>query len=520
MKTDTSSSAEDWRERFLKLADEHERDGKSRDEVERELIRLVTRLCVAVSGLDPALDPHLERLRKAAKRGGSTSLLRQADELADALVHVSEDRARPGVLERLLERSGQARRQIDEVLKAWAAVAADPAAARDAELDKLAKLLGLATPADGGEAEARGGLFQRILGKPANAPAARDASTYNRRLSEVLAALPWPDGMRGAIDEGCARLAASDDGEVWGGVLNDVGECAISAITEAEDNARAAQSFLAELSRHLEAFDDFMVTEAGRSAAAHSAREQLGRFMNDEVETLSDSVRQSASLAELQASVLGSLQRMQAHVRDHIEDENSRRTQAEAEAETLRARLRDVERDTFDLRRQVALTAEQALRDPLTGLPNRRAYDERVAQEQARYRRFGEPLALLVLDVDNFKQINDTFGHKAGDKALVMIARTLSGRVRATDFIARFGGEEFVLLLPGAPPDAAMALAEIMREAVAEAGLHASGKPVKVTVSGGLALFAKNDAAEAVFERADQALYKAKAQGKKQVVAG
>ena len=206
-------------------------------------------------------------------------------------------------------------------------------------------------------------------------------------------------------------------------------------------------------------------------------------------------------------------------MREHIEDESKRRSEAEAEVQVLRDQLNSLERNTFDLRRQVARTQEQAMRDALTGLPNRRAYDERVTQEHARFRRFGEPLALLVLDVDDFKKINDTFGHKAGDKALAMIAKILRERVRATDFIARFGGEELVLLLTGASPEDALRVADAMRVAVEQGGLHASGKPVHVTVSGGLSLFAEGDSPEAVFERADRALYEAKRQGKNRIVA-
>ena len=513
-----SQSQENYRERLLNLTEDHERETRARDDIERELIRLVTRLCVAVSGLDTMLDPHLERLRRAAKRGGASGLLKQADELADALVHVSEDRVRPGVLQRLLERSEQGRTQADEVLQVWSAVAADPSGAHERDLDRLAELLGLATRPDA-VASGGGGLFSRLLGRQP-AAAGADGALHNRLLSELLGSMEWPVRLRVPVEECRARLALGSADDTWGEVLREVGTLAIDAIAEAENDSRTAQGFLAELSRHLEAFDEFMVNESGWGLASQAARERLDRSMSDEVESLSDTIRQSASLAELQAGVVASLSRMQAHVREHIEDENNRRTRAEAEADALRTRLHEVERDTFDLRRQVARSAEQALRDALTGLPNRRAYDERVAQEHARHRRFGDPLALLVLDIDDFKRINDTLGHKAGDKALVTIAGVLSRRLRETDFIARFGGEEFVLLLPGAAREDALRLADDMREAVHGCGLHASGRPVSMTVSGGLAFFAEADSADSVFERADKALYEAKGQGKNRIVAG
>lgn len=505
--------AEDWRQKFLELADEHDRVTAEHDGTERELTRLITRLCVAVSGLDATLDPHLERLRKAAKGGKSATLLRNADELADALVHASEDRSRPGVLQRLYERAGLNKRQTDEALRAWASVAADPAAAADRDLDKLAGMLQQVAP----KAEATasgGGLLSRLVGTRSST-----GPQPNQVLSHLIDAFDWPEGLRGEIAECSARLGSDAASDAWTEVVREVSGIAVRALAEAQQNAESAERFLAELGRRLESLDQHMLDEAQRAEVSRASGERLERNMSDAVERLSDDVRHSANLAELQANVLASLDRMQTHVREHIEDESSRRNEAEAEARVLREQLNTVERDAFDLRRQVARTQEQALRDALTGLPNRRAYDERVAQEQARFRRFAEPLALLVLDVDDFKKINDTFGHKAGDKALKMIATLLRERLRVTDFIARFGGEEFVLLLTGAAFDDALKVADAMRIAVEQGGLHASGQPVNVTVSGGLAVFSEGDTAEGVFERADQALYKAKGQGKNRIVA-
>ena len=138
----------------------------------------------------------------------------------------------------------------------------------------------------------------------------------------------------------------------------------------------------------------------------------------------------------------------------------------------MRSELHQLEQETFDLRRQVAQTYHEAMRDSLTGLPNRRAFDERISQEYARWKRFRETLALLVLDVDDFKRVNDTFGHKSGDKALAMIAKLLGERVRETDFIARYGGEEFVVLLTGADRADALRIAEAMRLAVELSLIH------------------------------------------------
>lgn len=153
-------------------------------------------------------------------------------------------------------------------------------------------------------------------------------------------------------------------------------------------------------------------------------------------------------------------------------------------------------------------------RDPLTGIANRLAYEEQLQQEFLRWKRFGNPLTLLIWDIDRFKQINDSYGHATGDQALRDIARQLAARLRMTDFVARYGGEEFVMLLPGADISAALQLANEIRRQVAEAGFVQGEQRFPVTVSCGLAGFEPSDTPQDVFNRADQALYRAKRAGR------
>lgn len=506
--------AADWRERYLRLADQTEKDELARIEAERDISRLITRLCVAVSGLDPALDPHLERLRQAARGGRTEAVLRQAGDLTDSLAQAAEGRTRPGPLALLLERGGLGRRQIDAALRLWAEVAADPPRASDTQLDNLTGLLQAGLRAAAGQPPGSG-LLSRLIGRRPGEP----DSQPNRLLLDVLQVVEWPDGLLPEVDTCRGALTAEAAPDAWVGVVRRIGDLVVEAMEQAQDSARIAEAFLTRLNQRLEELDRHLLDEVERREASLQSGQHLGQNMNREALSLSASVRDSVDLAELQSSVLGSLDRMHSHVRLHLDGENSRREKAEAEAEQLRDRLRQMEQDTFELRRQVAETREKAMRDPLTGLPNRAAYDERMAQEFARWKRFGNPLAVLVWDVDDFKAVNDTFGHKAGDKALVMIGRILRDRLRETDFIARYGGEELVVVLTGAPLEDALRIAEQMRAAVEDGGLHAHGKPVRLTVSGGLAMFAGEDTPGDVFERADKALYKAKHRGKNCVVA-
>ena len=179
------------------------------------------------------------------------------------------------------------------------------------------------------------------------------------------------------------------------------------------------------------------------------------------------------------------------------------------------------------LRRQKAELAQAleqirqlATHDDLTGLLNRRAMLDRMQLEQHRSLRSGSPLLIAQLDIDHFKVVNDTHGHAAGDLVLQRFADTVRRNVRDTDVLARWGGEEFVLLLCDTPAADAVALMERLRQAVQamQVPVAQGGQPITVTVSIGLARHTPADPLAGTLERADQALYAAKAGGRNRVV--
>ncbi len=159
---------------------------------------------------------------------------------------------------------------------------------------------------------------------------------------------------------------------------------------------------------------------------------------------------------------------------------------------------------------------ELSIRDPLTGLLNRRGLDPRLSREAARWRRYGEPYALLMVDVDRFKAVNDRHGHAAGDAVLVRLAKLLREVARDVDTVARVGGEEFCLLLPHCEPEGARTAAERLRQKVRQFTWPAPAGPV--TVSVGVAVSEGAGAPISVLARADGALLQAKNEGRDRVV--
>ena len=175
-----------------------------------------------------------------------------------------------------------------------------------------------------------------------------------------------------------------------------------------------------------------------------------------------------------------------------------------------------MEKANTELERVNARLEALATQDGLTGLKNHRAFQDRLAQEVAYARRYDRPLSLVMLDVDHFKQYNDTYGHPAGDEVLLRVAEKLRDAVRDNDYAARYGGEEFVLILPQTDTETAVQIAERCRIALEEAVWRY--RPVTASLGVASLLPEHQDGVELLTE-ADRLLYQAKFRGRNQVAA-
>jgi diguanylate cyclase (GGDEF)-like protein len=166
--------------------------------------------------------------------------------------------------------------------------------------------------------------------------------------------------------------------------------------------------------------------------------------------------------------------------------------------------------------RNLAIAELRAATDGLTGLPNQRAVHETLKRMVAQAGRTVEPLALVLFDLDRFKQINDTFGHSRGDDVLAAVGDAAAHAVRTSDFVGRLGGEEFAVMLPGTDREGARKVAENLREAIA--ALAVTGIERQITASFGVAVLPEDaPEAQAILRAADRALYQAKANGRDRV---
>lgn len=244
-------------------------------------------------------------------------------------------------------------------------------------------------------------------------------------------------------------------------------------------------------------------------AASRKLQSDVMREMSD-LETNAASATDINQLKDKVKSQIGSIRQVidQYQHTDHAQDHLAQ------QLATLGEKIKTMEVEAEKNRTSLEKHRYKALHDPLTELPNRESYNERAKAEVQRWQRYGRPLTIAIFDIDHFKKINDNFGHQAGDRVIKVIGRSIAKRLREVDFFCRYGGEEFVALMPETDANVALDVLEKVREAIAAAAFNYKEQPMSITVSVGLTEFKTGDDLVTAFERADQALYSAKSSGR------
>ena len=274
------------------------------------------------------------------------------------------------------------------------------------------------------------------------------------------------------------------------------------------------EGFFIHLSTRLKDIDNGLSKAGEFNAASSNNNQDMDRAVQEEMDGINKSIQTIDDIEPLKESVKKNVDAIADHLQNFQDSESARLKESEDHIKKLTEKISKMEIDSEHLRSHLEETKQQAFNDVLTSIPNRHAYEVRIAEELARCRRYGSELCMVVWDLDNFKAINDNYGHAAGDRVLKVLANTLSDCIRETDFLARFGGEEFVLLLPGTNLESTKQVAEKLRETIAGTPFHFRDSAVKVTISGGIAMLRKDETSSSLFERADKALYKAKESGR------
>lgn len=280
------------------------------------------------------------------------------------------------------------------------------------------------------------------------------------------------------------------------------------------------EAYLQQLNERLESFQSNLQAASDGHADNRSAAREMDTQIREQVDGLHSSMQEAADLNDLKHVLENHLEGLLGTMDQHQKQRDQREQEVAARLHGLAERVAHMEQEAMGYREHLEEQRQKALIDPLTSLPNRAAWGERLEHEISQWQQHGNTLLLAMLDLDHFKRINDNYGHLAGDKVLKIIASVLRKRLRGTDFIARFGGEEFVLLMPGTVPAVGAKLLENLRASIEACPFHFKGEPVTITVSMGMTAFRAGEHSDLVLKRADQALYRAKNAGRNRVELG
>ena len=335
-------------------------------------------------------------------------------------------------------------------------------------------------------------------------------------LLGLLEDLSLPERHRPQAEAMRERLA---HGLNWYELLPILDDLAVLMLAITDSGQHEFEAYLKQLNERLEAFQGHLQVASDGHADSRDAARELDTQIREQVDGLQSSVQEAADLDSLKHVLESHLEGLLGTMDQHQQQRDQREQEVAARLKGLAERVANMEQEAQGYREHLEVQRQKALLDPLTGLPNRAAWSERLDHEVNAWHQSGNSLSLAMLDLDHFKRINDGYGHLAGDKVLKIIANVLRKRLRPTDFIARFGGEEFVLLMPDSSLADALAVGEVLRAAIEACPFHFKGEPVTVTVSMGVAQFLPGERSDLALKRADAALYRAKAAGRNQVQA-
>ncbi len=309
-------------------------------------------------------------------------------------------------------------------------------------------------------------------------------------------------------------LSAVESGFTWDELEKVLADSIDLAVKATVSGHQDFEVYLKSLNSQLGDIQSFLTESRSYQKEAKASADKLDQTLRDDVAQMEISLNSSEDLEQLKCSVREQLSGIVSAVDQYREEQTDREAKAEARLTALNERIDEMERKSADVQKKLEEQKLLAALDPLTGLPNRGGYDEKVKQllgkEAARY----APMTMVVCDIDHFKSVNDDYGHLAGDNVLRIIAKILRGGVKDADFVGRYGGEEFVMMLPNTKAADAKNVLDKLRRVIQQSPFNFKGNPLRVTASFGIAEANPSEAAEDLFARADKVLYRAKEEGR------
>jgi diguanylate cyclase len=468
----------DLRQKYFDAITQLEAGEARWSQLEVTLRRMIGRLCLAARGRADSLDVELRKVSDLVRGRGDIAAIEGSLEPLSRAIAALDDAT--------LENSGATTTSRALAFSGYVPASADTSS----------------------------GIRPELRAVPPRVDLEDDEAKVQTVIVAVLERLSRLPELRPALADLCERskgsLSPDEFAEGLERVARLVGEQRASLMRE----KREIEDLLQQMDVRLAEIASYLASDTADQKSAQTSSQQFDLLVTSEVRSLTNDVQSAHDLSVLRNRVRDRLEIISHHLQDFRTREGARVCAQLDRTQRMRVRVTDLEREIHGLHK--SLQEEQSLRmiDALTGIPNRAAYDDRIQHEFMRWQRENSPVSVLTWDIDRFKEINDAYGHSAGDKVLRVIAQHLAQHVRGTDFVARYGGEEFVMILIGTDATQASQTADKIRVGIENMGFHFHNKPVAVTASCGITTFRGDDTPETIFDRADRALYRAKDSGR------
>lgn len=289
-------------------------------------------------------------------------------------------------------------------------------------------------------------------------------------------------------------------------------------VEDLKNERSTAKVFLSTLSETLSTVQSAVKSTLEISSESGSKHEKLNSILQKQVGDMATEISNASSLSTIKNDINDKLKRIAITLQKKAELEKEQNNLLKSKMQEMATKVGSLEEQSKTFEKRIQEQQTKSLTDALTKLANRAAFDDYYAKSLMQYHSKPFDLAIVVLDLDDFKRINDTYGHTAGDKTLQVIANTLKKHIGENAFVARYGGEEFVLIMSQADKAQVLQRLDTLRKQIARLPFKFKNDKVSITVSIGASHINKEDNTHTAFERADEALYQAKAEGKNQVV--
>jgi len=277
------------------------------------------------------------------------------------------------------------------------------------------------------------------------------------------------------------------------------------------------EEFMQQTMNYLSETEGHIASEMSSQQEKFNDDRSFEENISEHMTSIKNNITVSDDFNSVRIAVLNKIENINKGIEIKRKQDMERLKDTDKTLEEMGNRMMEIKKEADDIRRRSQEIEFESVHDNLTGLYNRRAYDQKIKETLAHLDRYNATASLMVCDIDHFKKINDTFGHNVGDLALTKLASLLKERLRINDFISRYGGEEFAIILPHTDLNGAAKAGEGIRSYIADSIFSYKDREIPLTISVGVSAFRNEDDGCTVFERADSALYYAKRSGRNKV---